>query len=187
MLLNTVYLFILCADICHGVLYQVLDTKLIAGVRLGLKNLRPNISMQIAENCIHYKHAYFHIKIGTIFHYCTTEELIHDNVFSPLLRYTLRCPLLCLKEHVCSEGHESLHPRGKKLQVAGSNIYYFIVDCCCSVLAGTIVGTLSLGGGFILTPLFLEMGIPPQEFKQQDELISLHMLFFDGDSNCLNF
>ncbi|XVF86619.1 hypothetical protein PTKIN_Ptkin18bG0056900 [Pterospermum kingtungense] len=34
--------------------------------------------------------------------------------------------------------------------------------CAIGLLAGTLGGMLGLGGGFILGPLFLEMGIPPQ-------------------------
>ncbi|CAK9185686.1 unnamed protein product [Ilex paraguariensis] len=38
-----------------------------------------------------------------------------------------------------------------------------LVLCCfCGVLAGIVGGLLGLGGGFILGPLFLELGIPPQ-------------------------
>jgi len=37
-----------------------------------------------------------------------------------------------------------------------------ILFCSCGVLAGTIAGLLGLGGGFILAPLFLGIGIPPQ-------------------------
>ncbi|KAF9625039.1 hypothetical protein IFM89_017187 [Coptis chinensis] len=32
----------------------------------------------------------------------------------------------------------------------------------CGILAGVVCGLLGLGGGFILGPLFLELGIPPQ-------------------------
>ncbi|KAI9162051.1 hypothetical protein LWI28_023316 [Acer negundo] len=34
--------------------------------------------------------------------------------------------------------------------------------CFCGIIAGLLGGILGLGGGFILGPLFLELGIPPQ-------------------------
>ncbi|XAR57885.1 hypothetical protein NMG60_11026171 [Bertholletia excelsa] len=34
--------------------------------------------------------------------------------------------------------------------------------CSCGIIAGMVGGLLGLGGGFILGPLFLELGIPPQ-------------------------
>ncbi|KAG8379959.1 hypothetical protein BUALT_Bualt07G0143800 [Buddleja alternifolia] len=37
-----------------------------------------------------------------------------------------------------------------------------ILCCCCGILAGIVGGLLGLGGGFIIGPLFLELGIPPQ-------------------------
>ncbi|KAL9689850.1 hypothetical protein QQ045_010241 [Rhodiola kirilowii] len=37
-----------------------------------------------------------------------------------------------------------------------------IGQCACGILNGVVGGLLGLGGGFILGPLFLELGIPPQ-------------------------
>ncbi|WVZ24785.1 hypothetical protein V8G54_003329 [Vigna mungo] len=41
-------------------------------------------------------------------------------------------------------------------------VWQLTLFCCCGTLAGTIAGLLGLGGGFILAPLFLGIGIPPQ-------------------------
>ncbi|KAH1236901.1 Sulfite exporter TauE/SafE family protein 3 [Glycine max] len=41
-------------------------------------------------------------------------------------------------------------------------VLQLILFCACGILAGTIAGLLGLGGGFILAPLFLGIGIPPQ-------------------------
>ncbi|XP_065865358.1 sulfite exporter TauE/SafE family protein 3-like isoform X2 [Euphorbia lathyris] len=47
---------------------------------------------------------------------------------------------------------------------AGSNLSVpkLTFYCLCGLFAGIAGGLLGLGGGFILGPLFLEMGIPPQ-------------------------
>ena len=47
---------------------------------------------------------------------------------------------------------------------AGTNwkIHHLVLYCSCGVMAGIVGGLLGLGGGFILGPLFLELGIPPQ-------------------------
>ncbi|CAO2816838.1 unnamed protein product [Amaranthus hypochondriacus] len=41
-------------------------------------------------------------------------------------------------------------------------VHQLFLYCCCGVSAGIVGGLLGLGGGFILGPLFLELGIPPQ-------------------------
>ncbi|KAJ6394534.1 hypothetical protein OIU77_023687 [Salix suchowensis] len=41
-------------------------------------------------------------------------------------------------------------------------VHKLVLYCIIGVMAGTVGGMLGLGGGFILAPLFLEMGIPPQ-------------------------
>jgi len=43
-----------------------------------------------------------------------------------------------------------------------------VIYCVFGVLAGIIGGLLGLGGGFVMGPLFLELGVPPQvSFKLQ--------------------
>lgn len=47
---------------------------------------------------------------------------------------------------------------------AGTNfkVHQLVLYSACGVLAGVVGGLLGLGGGFIMGPLFLELGIPPQ-------------------------
>ncbi|KAH9665984.1 Sulfite exporter TauE/SafE family protein 3 [Citrus sinensis] len=40
--------------------------------------------------------------------------------------------------------------------------HQLVFYCACGITAGVVGGLLGLGGGFILGPLFLELGIPPQ-------------------------
>ncbi|KAG1335087.1 sulfite exporter TauE/SafE family protein 3 [Cocos nucifera] len=58
--------------------------------------------------------------------------------------------------------------RGKRVIASkgdqGTNwrVLQLVLYCATGILAGTVGGLLGLGGGFILGPLFLELGIPPQ-------------------------
>lgn len=47
---------------------------------------------------------------------------------------------------------------------AGTNwrVHQLLFYCLCGMVAGIVGGLLGLGGGFILGPLFLELGVPPQ-------------------------
>ncbi|RZC12767.1 sulfite exporter TauE/SafE family protein 3-like isoform X2 [Glycine soja] len=44
-------------------------------------------------------------------------------------------------------------------------VQQLILYCSCGIIAGIIGGLLGLGGGFILGPLFIGLGIHPQEFS----------------------
>ncbi|GLT25431.1 hypothetical protein SLA2020_005600 [Shorea laevis] len=41
-------------------------------------------------------------------------------------------------------------------------VFQLVSYCACGVLAGIVGGLLGLGAGFIMGPLFLELGVPPQ-------------------------
>ncbi|CAA6653576.1 unnamed protein product [Spirodela intermedia] len=57
-------------------------------------------------------------------------------------------------------GRRVILSRGK--QDMKWKIHQLFLYCCCGILAGIVGGLLGLGGGFILGPLFLELGVPPQ-------------------------
>ncbi|XP_020593680.1 sulfite exporter TauE/SafE family protein 3-like isoform X2 [Phalaenopsis equestris] len=58
------------------------------------------------------------------------------------------------------KGRRKIASRGKQ-NICWKGLQLFLY-CCFGVLAGIVGGLLGLGGGFILGPLFLEMGVPPQ-------------------------
>ena len=45
------------------------------------------------------------------------------------------------------------------------------------LLAGTIAGLLGIGGGFVMGPLFLELGVPPQAIPNYKLMTFLKYLF----------
>lgn len=59
------------------------------------------------------------------------------------------------KRVIASRGHEGTNWKVHQLFMYSS----------LGVVAGIVGGLLGLGGGFILGPLFLELGIPPQVFS----------------------
>ncbi|PIM99881.1 hypothetical protein CDL12_27623 [Handroanthus impetiginosus] len=57
-------------------------------------------------------------------------------------------------------GRRTIASKGR----AGSNMkaHQLMTYCLFGILAGMVGGLLGLGGGFIMGPLFLELGVPPQ-------------------------
>lgn len=53
---------------------------------------------------------------------------------------------------ITSKGNQQIHWPVQQL----------ILYCTCGIFGGIVGGLLGLGGGFILGPLFLGLGIPPQ-------------------------
>jgi len=58
------------------------------------------------------------------------------------------------------KGHRIIASKGTE----GTNfrVLQLVIYCLFGILAGVVGGLLGLGGGFIMGPLFLELGIPPQ-------------------------
>lgn len=61
----------------------------------------------------------------------------------------------------------SLYKGWRKIASKGDDgttlrVHQLILYCACGVLAGVVGGLLGLGGGFIMGPLFLELGVPPE-------------------------
>jgi len=58
------------------------------------------------------------------------------------------------------KGHKVIASAGDE----GTNfrVHQLVIYCILGVLAGVVGGLLGLGGGFIMGPLFLELGVPPQ-------------------------
>nr|XP_025698843.1 sulfite exporter TauE/SafE family protein 3 isoform X2 [Arachis hypogaea] len=77
---------------------------------------------------------------------------------------TLQVPIavsVTLFEAICiSKGTRVIASKGKEF--TNWKIHQICLCCACGIIAGIVGGLLGLGGGFILGPLFLELGIPPQ-------------------------
>jgi uncharacterized membrane protein YfcA len=66
---------------------------------------------------------------------------------------------------------------------------WILMYCLFGIIAGLVAGLLGVGGGFILGPLFLELGIPPQVpstiYKMPYFQKKLFAFFFVSYSNIL--
>ncbi|RDY07316.1 Sulfite exporter TauE/SafE family protein 3, partial [Mucuna pruriens] len=58
------------------------------------------------------------------------------------------------------KGTRVIASKGK--EITNWKIHQICLYCSTGIMAGMVGGLLGLGGGFILGPLFLELGIPPQ-------------------------
>lgn len=95
------------------------------------------------------------------------------------------CSLLQIPVSLGVSGYEglSLYKGWRKLGSkgeAGTNfkVHQLIIYGLFGILAGLVGGLLGLGGGFIMGPLFLELGIPPQVSAGSSQCSVAYVSFF---------
>jgi len=74
------------------------------------------------------------------------------------------------------KGTRVIASKGK--EVTNWKIHQICLYCSTGIMAGMVGGLLGLGGGFILGPLFLELGIPPQVLPSSPFLCIYHLKNF---------
>ncbi|XP_062163110.1 sulfite exporter TauE/SafE family protein 3-like isoform X2 [Alnus glutinosa] len=77
-----------------------------------------------------------------------------------LLQIPVSCGVSLYEAVSLYKGHKVIASAGDE----GTNfrVHQLVIYCILGVLAGVVGGLLGIGGGFIMGPLFLELGVPPQ-------------------------
>ncbi|KAJ7944299.1 Sulfite exporter TauE/SafE family protein [Quillaja saponaria] len=86
---------------------------------------------------------------------CSIEYWILNSLQVPIAVSVTLFEAICLYR-----GTRIIASKGK--EITYWKCHHLFLYCCCGIIAGMVGGLLGLGGGFILGPLFLELGIPPQ-------------------------
>ncbi|XP_058186210.1 sulfite exporter TauE/SafE family protein 3-like isoform X3 [Rhododendron vialii] len=86
---------------------------------------------------------------------CSVKYWILNSLQVPIAVSVSLYEAMCLYK-----GTRVITSKGK--EITNWKAHMLFLYCCCGIIAGVVGGLLGLGGGFILGPLFLELGIPPQ-------------------------
>ncbi|XP_058069042.1 sulfite exporter TauE/SafE family protein 3-like [Magnolia sinica] len=86
---------------------------------------------------------------------CSMEYWVLNSLQVPIAVAVTLYEAICLYT-----GRRVVTSKGK--QCVNWKMHQLFLYCCCGILAGIVGGLLGLGGGFILGPLLLELGVPPQ-------------------------
>lgn len=76
------------------------------------------------------------------------------------LQVPIACSVTLFEAIALYRGTRVIASKGK--EITNWKLHQILLYCSCGIIAGMVGGLLGLGGGFILGPLFLELGIPPQ-------------------------
>ncbi|CAN0861920.1 Sulfite exporter TauE/SafE family protein 3 [Linum grandiflorum] len=88
---------------------------------------------------------------------CSVTYWILNALQIPIAASVTVFEALCL-----CKGTRTIASIGKQEATQNWKMHQLLGFCSCGIVAGMVGGLLGLGGGFILGPLFLELGIPPQ-------------------------
>ncbi|XP_021804235.1 sulfite exporter TauE/SafE family protein 3-like, partial [Prunus avium] len=86
---------------------------------------------------------------------CSTMFWVLNSLQVPIAVSVTLFEAICL-----CKGTRVIASKGK--EITNWKLHQIFLYCSCGIVAGMVGGLLGLGGGFILGPLFLELGIPPQ-------------------------
>ncbi|XP_056176101.1 sulfite exporter TauE/SafE family protein 3-like isoform X2 [Syzygium oleosum] len=76
------------------------------------------------------------------------------------LQVPIACSVTLFEAIALYKGKRVIASKGK--EITNWKLHQILLYSSCGIIAGIVGGLLGLGGGFILGPLFLELGIPPQ-------------------------
>ncbi|KAG6775776.1 hypothetical protein D5086_010658 [Populus alba] len=93
--------------------------------------------------------------VQTYFPTCSVTYWILNSLQVPIAASVTLFEAICL-----CKGTRVIASKGK--EITNWKLHQILLYCSCGIIAGMVGGLLGLGGGFILGPLFLELGIPPQ-------------------------
>ncbi|XP_057449397.1 sulfite exporter TauE/SafE family protein 3-like [Lotus japonicus] len=91
----------------------------------------------------------------TYFKTCSVQYWILNFLQVPIAISVALFEAICLYK-----GTRVIGSKGK--EITCWKVHQICLYCSCGIIAGMVGGLLGLGGGFILGPVFLELGIPPE-------------------------
>lgn len=88
------------------------------------------------------------------------EVQTSPDVIVTVLQVPIACSVTLFEAIALYKGKRVIASKGK--EITNWKLHQILLYSSCGIIAGIVGGLLGLGGGFILGPLFLELGIPPQ-------------------------